>query len=93
MPVRTVGEYRERWGYTAKVRAVCQGSGPEEVRHWLEVTYPAIECGPLVRMRRSTGATRPARWPTSTRRGYAREGRPARIEVPDPHSAEPDLDD
>ena len=37
-------------------------------------------------MRRSTSATRPARRPTSNRDGMdAREGRPARIEVPDPH--------
>ena len=61
MPVRTVGEYLERWGYTAKVpRRHAKDQDPEEVRHWLEVTYPAIECGPPVRMRRSTGATRPA---------------------------------
>ena len=45
MPVRTVGEYLERWGYAAKVpRTVhAKDQDPEEVRHWLEVTYPAIE--------------------------------------------------
>ena len=86
MPVRTVGEYLERWGYTAKVpRRHAKDQDPEEVRHWLEVTYPAIERGPPVRMRRSTGATRPAAADQQPRRGYAREGRPARIEVPDPH--------
>ena len=86
MPVRTVGEYLERWGYTAKVpRRHAKDQDPEEVRHWLEVTYPAIERGPPVRMRRSTGATRPARRPTSNRDGVtpARGGR--RDEVPDPH--------
>ena len=78
MPVRTVGEYLERWGYTAKVpRRHAKDQDPEEVRHWLEVTYPAIERGPPVRMRRSTGATRPARRPTSNRDGVtpARGGR------------------
>ena len=87
MPVRTVGEYLERWGYTAKVpRRHAKDQDPEEVRHWLEVTYPAMKRGPPVRMRRSTGATRPAQAADQQpRRGYAREGRPARIEVPDPH--------
>ena len=78
MPVRTVGEYLERWGYTAKVpRRHAKDQDPEEVRHWLEVTYPAIKARAPVRMRRSTGATRPARRPTSNRDGVtpARGGR------------------
>ena len=38
------GAYLERWGYTAKVpRRHAKDQDPEEVRHWLEVTYPAIE--------------------------------------------------
>jgi Winged helix-turn helix len=33
MPVRTVGEYLQRWGYTAKVpRRHARGQDPEEVR-------------------------------------------------------------
>ena len=59
---------------------------PEEVRHWLEVTYPAIEA-------RAAREDAEIHWCDETgaaadqqpRRGYAREGRPARIEVPDPH--------
>ena len=44
MPVRTVGEYLQRWGYTAKVpRRHARDQDPEEVREWLEETYPAIE--------------------------------------------------
>src|SRR4051812_26238480 len=44
MPVRTVGEYLRRWGYTAKVpRRHAKDQDPEEVRKWLEETYPAIE--------------------------------------------------
>ena len=75
MPVRTVGEYLERWGYTAKVpRRHAGGSVPEEVRHWLEVTYPAVEGGRPVRMRRSTGATRPAQRPTSKATGLRPRG-------------------
>ena len=71
----------------------CQGArrhakdqDPEEVRHWLEVTYPAIEG-------RAAREDAEIHWCDETgavadqqpRRGYAREGRPARIEVPDPH--------
>src|SRR4051794_30617898 len=44
MPVRTVGEYLKRWGYTAKVpRRHSKDQDPEEVDRWLEETYPAIE--------------------------------------------------
>ena len=43
MPVRTVGEYLRRWGYTPKVPSRhAKGQDPEEVRRWLEETYPAI---------------------------------------------------
>src|SRR5512135_1061039 len=43
MPVQTVGEYLKRWGYTAKVpRRHARRQDPEEVRRWLEETYPAI---------------------------------------------------
>jgi transposase len=39
MPVRTVGEYLKRWGYTAKVpRRHAKDQEPEEVHEWLEVT-------------------------------------------------------
>ena len=38
----------------------------EEVRHWLEITYPAI-ARPPVRIRRSTSTTRKARRLTSNR--------------------------
>jgi transposase len=44
MPIRTVGEYLKRWGYTPKKplqRAYEQD--PEAVRVWLEQEYPKIE--------------------------------------------------
>src|SRR5262249_32920937 len=42
-PVRTVGDYLERWGYTAQVpRRHARRQDPEAVRRWLEETYPAI---------------------------------------------------
>jgi transposase len=44
MPVRTVGEYLRRWGYTAKwPRRHARPQDPEEVREWREETYPALE--------------------------------------------------
>jgi transposase len=44
LPVRTVGEYLRRWGYTAKrPRRHARQQDPEAVRKWLEETYPAIE--------------------------------------------------
>ena len=87
MPVRTVGEYLRRWGYTAKVpRRHAKNQDPEEVRKWLEETYPAIEQraareGAEIHWCDETGAAADQQ----PRRGYAREGQPARIDVPDPH--------
>ena len=87
MPVRTVGEYLKRWGFTAKVpRRHARQQGPEEVRQWLEETYPAIEA-----WARREGAE--IFWCDETgvaadehpRYGYARKGAPATMEVPGPH--------
>src|SRR3954471_23174937 len=87
MPVRTVGEYLKRWGYTAKApRRHAKDQDPEEVDEWLNETYPAIE-GRAAR----EGAEIPwcdetgARADEPPRKGYAREGDPAWIEVPRPH--------
>ena len=87
MPVRTVGEYLGRWGYTPKVPSRhAKDQDPEEVRRWLEETYPAIERraareGAEIYWCDETGAAadQQPHW------GYAREGQPARIDVPDPH--------
>ena len=87
MPVRTVGEYLERWGYTAKVpRRHAKDQDPEEVREWLEETYPAIE-------ERAAREDAEIHWCDETgaaadeqpRKGDSRRGRPAPIAVPDPH--------
>jgi transposase len=44
MPIRTVGEYLKRWGYTPQrpVRYAYERDG-EEVRIWLENTCPEIK--------------------------------------------------
>jgi transposase len=87
MPVRTVGEYLKRWGYTAKVpRRHAKDQDPDEVDRWLERTYPAIEARAALEDAEihwcdETGA----RADQPPRRGYAREGDPARVEVPKPH--------
>ena len=87
MPVRTVGEYLKRWGYTAESpRRHAKDQEPEEVDEWLEWTYPAIE-------RRAAREGAEIHWCDETgaaadrhpRKGYAREGDPAWIEVPKPH--------
>jgi transposase len=87
LPVRTVGAYLKRWGYTAKApRRHAKDQDPEEVAEWLAWTYPAIE-------RRAAREGAEIHWCDETgaaadrqpRRGYAREGDPAWIEVPGPH--------
>jgi len=44
LPIRTVGEYLGRWGYTPQkpVRKAYK-QDPEKVAEWLEQTYPEIE--------------------------------------------------
>ena len=87
IPVRTVGEYLKRWNYTAKrPRRHAKDQDPEEVREWLEETYPAIE-------ERAVEEDAEIAWCDETgaaadehpRCGYARKGRLATIEVPDSH--------
>jgi transposase len=87
LAVRTVGLYLRRWGFTAKrPRRHARGQDPEEVRQWLEETYPAIEEraaqeGAAIHWCDEVGVAadqHPAR-------GYAPEGKPATMEVPDPH--------
>lgn len=43
MPIRTVGEYLKRWGFTPqKPVKFAYERNPEQVKHWLESEYPAI---------------------------------------------------
>jgi transposase len=87
MPVRTVGAYLQRWGYTAKKpRRHARKQDPEEVRRWLEQTYPAITQrakaeGTQIHWCDETGVAADAH----PGYGYAREGQRATLEVPDPH--------
>jgi transposase len=87
LPVRTVGEYLKRWGYTAKKpRHQARKQEPEEVRQWFEGNYPAIEHraeaeNADIHRYNETGVAadeHPAR-------GYAREGQAATLDVPDKH--------
>lgn len=44
MPIRTVGEYLKRWGYTPqKPLKRAYEQDPEAVKQWLDTEYPAIE--------------------------------------------------
>jgi transposase len=43
LPLRTVGQYLRRWGYRPKRPArKARQQDPEEVRRWLQETYPAV---------------------------------------------------
>jgi transposase len=87
MPVRTVGSYLHRWGYTAKrPRRRAKKQDPEEIRQWLQESYPAIERraeaeGAAIHWCDETGAAAD-RYPA---RGYAPEGEPVTMDVPGPH--------
>lgn len=44
MPMRTVGEYLKRWGYTPqKPLKRAYEQDPQAVKAWLEIEYPAIK--------------------------------------------------
>ena len=84
LPIRTVGEYLRRWGYTPQkpVRKAYR-QDPEAVAEWLEKTYPAIE-------RRATQEGGEIHWGDETgvrstcqhSRGYARPGATPELIVP-----------
>lgn len=87
LAVRTVGEYLRRWGYTAKKPARhARRQDPEEVRPWLEHTYPALKA-------RARKERAEIHWCDETGvvadhcsgYGYARKGHRATMDVPDPH--------
>jgi transposase len=87
MPIRTVGEYLKRWGYTAKKpRRHARDQDPVEVRRWLNETYPELaekarEEGAVILWADEVGVAADA-YPGY---GYAREGQRATLEVPPPH--------
>jgi transposase len=87
LAIRTVGKYLERWGYTAKrPQRHSRDQVPEEVREWLEETYPAIEKkaeeeGARIFWCDETGSAADQH----PGYGYARKGERATMEVPRPH--------
>lgn len=87
MPVRTVGAYLQRWGYTAKKpRRHARDQDPDEVDRWRNETYPELvrkagEEGADILWCDQTGVAADA----YSGFGYAREGRRATLEVPKPH--------
>ena len=61
MPIRTVGEYLSRWGYTPqKPIRKAHEQRPVEVPRWMDESYPAIHAKAKDEKPRFTGATRPA---------------------------------
>jgi transposase len=87
LAVRTVGLYLQRWGFTPKrPRRHARDQDPEEVRHWLGETYPAIA-------ERARHEDADIYWGDEVgvaadqqpAKGYAPQGEPATMNVPDPH--------
>jgi transposase len=87
LAVRTVGLYLRRWGFTVKrPRRQARDQDAEEVREWLEETYPAIE-------ERAEQEGAEIHWCDEVGvaadqhpgRGYAPAGEPATVAVPDRH--------
>ncbi|MBI1916710.1 MAG: IS630 family transposase [Planctomycetes bacterium] len=87
LAVRTVGLYLRRWGFTAKrPRRHSRDQDPEEVRTWLEETYPALAAraeqeGAEIHWCDEVGVAadeHPAR-------GYAPQGERLTMDVPDRH--------
>ena len=84
IPIRTVGEYLSRWGYTPQkpVRKAYK-QDPEEVEKWLEETYPQIE-------KRAAEEDAEIHWGDETgvrstcqhSRGYARPQQTPELKVP-----------
>src|SRR6187399_854520 len=84
LPIRTVGEYLRRWGYTPQkpVRRAYK-QDPKAVAEWLGTTYPAIE-------RRAATEGGEIHWGDETgvrstcqhSRGYAPPGRTPELIVP-----------
>src|SRR5271170_1719716 len=84
---RTVGQYLRRWGYTSKKPARhARKQDPDEVKEWLDETYPAIEA-------QAAQEDAEILWTDEVGveadhqpgYGYAREGERASMDVPGPH--------
>jgi transposase len=84
LPIRTVGEYLRRWGFTPqKPTRKAHKQDPDEVARWLETTYPAIEQraateGGEIHWGDETGV----RSTCQHSRGYARPGQTPELTVP-----------
>jgi transposase len=85
LPVRTVGKYLKRWGYTAKrPRRHAKDQDADEVHEWLTETYPRIKA-------RAAREKADIFWGDESgvaadeypHVGYARQGEPAIMPVPD----------
>lgn len=83
MPLRTVGEYLRRWGYTPqKPRRKSYRQDPQQVDHWLKTVYPR-----LVSLAKAEGAE--IHWGDEVGvrstghvgRGYARPGHTPQVHV------------
>jgi transposase len=77
MPIRTVGEYLKRWGYTPqKPLKRAYEQDPKAVEKWLDVTYPAlVEQAALSGAEIAWGDESGLPSDTQSGRGYAPKGK------------------
>lgn len=60
MPIRTVGEYLRRWGFTPqKPLRKAYEQNPKAVKKWLDEQYPAIAQGPKKKVPKFIGVMKP----------------------------------
>lgn len=82
MPIRTVGEYLKRWGYTPqKPLKRAYEQDPQAVKAWLETEYPALEKRALIEQAEITwGDESGLRSDAQVGRGYAPIGQTPEIQ-------------
>lgn len=83
MPIRTVGEYLKRWGYTPqKPLKRAYEQDPKAVQAWLDVTYPALrERAQSEGAEIAWGDESGLRSDTQVGRGYAPKGQTPEINL------------
>ncbi len=84
LPVRTVGKYLQRWGYTAqRPRRHAKDQDAEEVHAWRTETYPLLAAGQKEGADVFWGDETGVAADEHPHVGYARKGPPATMSVPD----------
>lgn len=87
MPIRTVGEYLMRWGYTPqRPKQFAQEQKPLDVEYWIKEVYPVVEQhakeqGAIIYWGDETAVVQDGHWV----RGYAPVGKTPVLTAPSKH--------